>query len=189
MGAETVVRTRGDLEIEVVDEPTYTFGSVDNVRRYQREELLCRRDVVVSRHGVSCMRGGQVIASVVIGAAGGATGVHAHSVAFVEDACLVAVGPQIACLDLPFLGRRWVREVDEATCFGIHVAPDGSVVSHGELQIARLTVAGDILWRASGRDIFTGEMSVSAGLVRVEDFDGYAYAFDLQTGRAVAGFA
>jgi hypothetical protein len=40
-----------------------------------------------------------------------------------------------------------------------------------------------MLWQASGRDIFTGAISVDAEGVHVEDFNGDTYRFDLQTGR------
>lgn len=140
--SEVVVRKHDTIVVEVVNEPTYTFGSTDNVCRYQREELLSPRHLVSSRHGVTCSRNGQLVGSVVIGAGGGASGVHERSLVVLPDACLVAVGPFIVCLDVPLLGVRWTRDVDEATCFGIHLAADGSIISHGELEISRLTRAG-----------------------------------------------
>ena len=67
-----------------------------------------------------------------------------------------------SCVELPALTTRWVRQVDEATCFGVHICPDcRSLVSRGEIQISRITLAGDTLWRGGGPDIFTGDLSVT----------------------------
>jgi len=66
--------------------------------------------------------------------------VHEHSLALVANLCFLAVGPFIVSLDLPLLTQRWVRQVDSATCFGIHVVPDErSLMSHGEMVLSRLT--------------------------------------------------
>jgi hypothetical protein len=184
---ESVVQSLNDFVIEVVDDRTYTFGSSDNVRRYQREELLGPRHSLRSRHAVSCRRDNEVLASAIIGAGGGPSGVHERTLAVLPDACLVAVGSFIVCLEVPHLRLRWSREVDEATCFGIHLAADGSIISHGELEISRLTSAGELIWKASGRDIFTGSLSVDTSMVRAEDFNGDEYTFDLRTGHVVAG--
>jgi hypothetical protein len=129
-------------------------------------------------------RGG--CASVLYGATGGASGVHQHSLAIVDDRGFLAIGPFIVCVALPSLATRWVREVDDATCFGVHVCPDRlSLISHGEMEISRLTFAGDILWRSGGPDIFTGNLSFVTSAVLVEDFNGDTLSFDLKTGHSV----
>lgn len=185
MRAEGVVRlAHGSHVIEVVNDSSYSLGSRDNQARYQREEILGDAQFqLTSRHGLISMLAGAPIASVTFGATGGASGVHERSLALLEDVGFLAVGPFIACVDLPMLGTRWVRQVDSATCFGIHICADGSsLISHGELEIARLTLGGDILWRAAGRDIFTGDISVEAAGVHAEDFNGATYWFELETG-------
>lgn len=190
MGAETVVLPSGEAYVlEVLDEPSYTFRSADNVRRYQREELLGDGQYRPSScHGVTCTADSRVLASVIFGAAGGASGVHERSLARLRDLAFLAVGQFIVCLQLPDLSLRWAREVDQATCFGVHVDPrQRGLVSHGELEISRLTLSGEIVWQASGRDIFTGELSVDPALVRAEDFNGDTYVFDLETGKRLEG--
>ena len=188
MPAENVVRhVDGSLVVEVVNEPTYGFGSRDNQARYQREEILGDAQFqLTSRHGVTCALDGEPVASAIFGANGGASGVHQHSLAILDNRAFLAVGPFIVYLELPTLATRWVREVDDATCFGIHICPDRcSIVSHGELEISRLTLAGELLWRGGGPDIFTGDLSVVASAVLAEDFNGDTLSFDLETGHSV----
>jgi hypothetical protein len=188
MGDQHLVRqVDGSLVIEVVNEPAYAFGSQDNRAPYQREEILGdAKFQLTSRHGVTSTLDGARAASVVFGATGGASGVHQHSLAILEARGFLAVGPFIVCIELPTLATRWVQEVDDATCFGIHICPDRrSLVSHGELEISRLTLGGDVLWRGGGPDIFTGDLSVEAQAVLVEDFNGDTLSFDLETGHSV----
>jgi hypothetical protein len=172
--------------VELINESPYAGDG--KVSRHYPRELRLDRDGnyrASSRHGVLCTAEG-LNESLLLSTAGGATGVHEHSLLLVEDACLVAVGPHMVCLSLPHLELQWSREADDATCFGIHLAPDGrSLISHGEMTIARISLAGDSIWRVGGADIFTGDFSVHASFVRAEDFYGTVYRFDLETGRAL----
>jgi hypothetical protein len=189
MPAEHLVRKGdGSLVIELVDEPLFGFGSQDNHARYQREEILGGSGFQLSsRHGVISMVEGKPVASVIFGAPGGASGVHTHSLALLDGRGFLAVGPFIVCFALPLLTTCWVQEVDQATCFGIHVCPDRrSLISHGELEISRLTLSGNILWQGGGRDVFSGTVSVRSSTVVAEDFNGDVYSFDLQTGAPTA---
>ena len=171
--------------VEVINESPYVDSAVLS-RKYDEQVRL--DDPVyqaTSRHGVVCEERGQEMASLVVAAGGGASGVHEESLAVLAEVCFLAVGPFVVCLELPQLTLRWSREVDSATCFGVHLTPDQrSLVSHGEMEISRLTLDGEIRWQAGGRDIFTGAFDVDANVVRAEDFDGHAYTFDLETGKS-----
>lgn len=188
MRAERLVhRVSSSLTLEVINEPAYKFGSQDNRTRYQRELILGEPQFeLTSRHAVISTLDGQTLASVIFGATGGASGVHQHSLATLDDRGFLAVGPFIVCVDLPTLTTRWVQEVDDATCFGTHICPDRrSLISHGELEISRLTLSGDILWQGGGPDIFTGGLSFASSAVIVEDFNGDTLSFDLETGDSI----
>ena len=190
MPESLVLRIDETYSIEVVDEPTYRFHFDDNRKRYDRKELFGDRHLVISCHGVVCKRNSQIMASVIFGADGGASGVHERSVVLASGVAFVAVGRYIACLQLPDLITKWVREVDPATCFGIHFSADRlSIVSHGELEISRLTLAGDVLWQSAGRDIFSGDVLVDEAMIHAQDFNGDVYHFDLETGKLVASSA
>jgi hypothetical protein len=115
----------------------------------------------------------------------GASNVHAHS-AFVKDGtCFVAVGPFVCGLGLPSLRLLWQTRADTATCFGIYDAPDyASIISHGELEIARLSYAGELLWTASGRDVFSERFRLHQHHAEAIDFYGTRYRFELGTGQS-----
>ena len=78
-------------KITLRDEPSYAFGSVDNERSYPNEWLIEKEYRPSSNHGV--LLGGEPFA--VIGAGGGASGIHRHSLLQIEDSAYIAVGDQI----------------------------------------------------------------------------------------------
>src|SRR4051794_24440645 len=105
--------------LELVNEATYTPGSADNVRSYAREyDFTGAAYRPSSRHGLVLREGGIVRRSCILLAGGGASGVHEHSVAVVDDTCFVAVGDTLCSLALPSFDLLWQQQVDHATCFG-----------------------------------------------------------------------
>lgn len=170
--------------ITVVDEPTYTFDSTDNIRCYAREIIL-GDDGVSSVHGVMLGDTGLLV----IGAGGGGAGVHAQSALVIDDKLLLAVGNQIACVSLTAPhDLLWSRKVDLATCFGLYwAARQRALISHGELEITGLSLEGDVIWKAMGADIFTGRFQLAPDHVEVVDFYDTVYRFDVVTGEALKG--
>lgn len=167
-------------EIEIVNEPTYTFGSADNVRKYSFEVCLSREGHISSIHGV-LLNGDP---KVVIGAAGGASGIHPHTAVVIADRVYVAVGDSVVCLSLDPMQVIWSTQVDSATCFGVYYDRKRSaLLSHGELEIARFSKDGEIIWSASGADIFSEGFSLEADAISATDFNGAVYNFDYETGR------
>ena len=171
----------------MIDEPVYTFRSVDNARRYGREFVLVEpRDHLVSRHGLQCSVDGGVRASAVLGAAGGATGVHQRSCVLLADRALVAVGDRLAALSLPDLSLLWQVRADACTCFGLPAMSDERhVIVHGELDISRFTIEGTLQWKVHGRDILTGESELRDGVLVVLDFNDEEYRIDVELGRLI----
>jgi outer membrane protein assembly factor BamB len=167
-------------EIEIINEPTYTFGSADNVRMYDVEVCLSREGHISSTHGM-LLNGGP---KVVIGAAGGASGIHPHTAVAINDRVYVAVGDSVVCLALNSMRVIWSIQVDPATCFGVYYECERSALfSHGELEIARFTEDGKIIWSTSGADIFSERFNLEADAVSATDFNGSVYSFDYETGR------
>ncbi|QXH55103.1 hypothetical protein [Pseudomonas maumuensis] len=168
--------------ITVVDEPTYTFDSIDNTRRYAREITLDDDDPS-SVHGVMLDEASMLV----VRAGGGGTGVHAHSALVIDDKLLLAVGNQIACVSLIVPNDLlWSRKVDLATCFGLYWAAQQRVlISHGELEITGVSLEGDIIWKAMGADIFTGRFQLAPDYVEVVDFYDTVYRFDVVSGEAL----
>jgi hypothetical protein len=115
---------------------------------------------------------------------GGPTVVHAHSAFVRDDNRFLAVGLFVCAIELPTLRLIWATRSDSATCFGVYDAPAlQSIISHGELEIARLTYAGELVWSAGGRDIFSGPFTLHADYAEATDWNDDRYQFDLQTGR------
>lgn len=121
---------------------------------------------------------------------GGPLGVHERTAVMLADRLHLAVGDSVFCFALEPFALVWSRKVDTATCFGLHISPDrGALISHGEMEIARLSPEGEILWWRSGEDIFTGPFALRPNFIEAEDFEGGTYRFDYETGADAGGVA
>ncbi|MBR8185763.1 hypothetical protein KDW54_25580 [Burkholderia ambifaria] len=168
--------------LSVVNEPKYSFESKDNARSYPLEIRLAH-DSITSIHGVA-LNGHDVV---VVGATGGCSTVHDRSALVIDGKLYLAVGDQVACLSLELPYRLiWSTRVDTATCFGVYWdSKRATLISHGELEIARLSLHGDLLWQASGADIFTEGFRLLPDYIEAIDFNQTTYRFDYETGDAV----
>ena len=184
----TIAYKRHEIVVsaESPDIPRYDARSADNVCTPEQEYFIEDDGYrPSSRHRVSIRRGADVVASRVFLAGGGASGVHAHSAFVRDDVCFIAVGPFVCALELPTLRLLWHARADTATCFGVYDAPAyASIISHGELEIARLSYSGQVLWSASGRDIFSEGFELHGQHAEAIDFDGTRYRFELETGQS-----
>ena len=71
-----------------------------------------------------------------------------------------------------------------ATCFGVyHSLKHKCFISHGELEIARVSYSGEIIWQASGKDIFTNGFVLHDDYIETIDFNDQQYRIDIETGR------
>jgi hypothetical protein len=55
-------------------------------------------------------------------------------------------------------------------------------ISHGELEIARVSYGGEVVWSASGNDIFTNGFSLHDDHIEVADFNDEKYRIEIETG-------
>ena len=167
-------------QVSIVSEPAYGFGSTDNVRTYPFALNLDSAARPVSVHGV--LIDGEPLA--VFGASGGATGLHEHSALLHSELLFLAVANKIVCMRVKPFQYMWALRVDDATCFGIHFhTGTKSLLSHGELAITQFTEDGAIIWQSSGRDIFTGAVTLGEESVAVVDFEGYEHRFSYSDGQ------
>lgn len=177
------------LIIEVSNEPAYTCGSADNPMRYEREYRLDDGEYAPSsRHAVRVLSndGDSELANCILAASHGATGVHDHTALVHDDSLILAVGPFMVSLNLPTLDLHWKTQTDDVTCFGVyHSEKHRCYISHGELDVARVSYAGAIEWSHSGADIFTNGFVVTDDNVEAIDWNNVAYAWDIGTGRIV----
>ena len=165
--------------IELINEPTYTFGATDNVRCYRFSKYLDRDYSPTSVHGV--LLNGKPLA--VFGDSGGCSGVHANSAVVLGDLFFFAVGCHVVCIRPAPFEYRWALQTDFATCFGVYYdEPHHALISHGELEIVRFTEEWSLLWSASGADIFTGSFILGPQFIEVYDFNGKDYRFNYADG-------
>lgn len=180
-----MLEARG-LTIEIIPEDfRYDPCSADNIRAYDRVHRLDGPQSSV--HGLKVYQDNVLVSNAVLLAGGGASGVHEHSAIATPEVIYLAVGDHVASLSLPMMNLVWATKVDSATCFGVHAIPESSdIISHGELEIARLSAEGRIMWSSSGRDIFSGEIKVLPDVVQAVDFEERTYLFDLLNGKALS---
>jgi hypothetical protein len=90
----------------------------------------------------------------------------------------------LCSLSLPTLDLGWATKVDGATCFGVYYSPQHDcLLSHGEIEVARVNLSGEIVWSASGKDIFSEGFRVLDDEVEAVDFNHEVYRIDIVTGR------
>jgi hypothetical protein len=169
------------LGIRIDNDPSYSFGSVDNPRGYDHAYRLDNeRYSPSSLHAVRIFQeDDNVFASCILGASGGASGVHDHSAIVHADSLLIAVGPFVASLQLPTLTLNWKVQTDWATCFG------DCYISHGEVDVACVSYDGTIMWSNSGADIFTKGFSVAQNRVTAIDWNDDKYVWNIATGKLI----
>ena len=173
------------LVLTLLDDPTYTAGSADNVQRYDREYCFVKEYRPVSKYGVVCREPGGATHSCILLAGGGASRVHEHSAVVVHGSFFVGVGDILCSLSLPALDLRWATKVDTATCFGVYHSPQHDcLLSHGELEVARVSLGGKIVWGASGKDIFSESFQIIGDHIEAIDFNHEVYRIDIATGRS-----
>ena len=174
----------GGLEVVFRDEPCWTPGSADNLRRFDREIVLdedsCRRAV-----GVTVEREGRVLASAVLRVGAWSPGAQEGSVVVRRDAIYFSAGPQVVALELPSLEPRWMVKVDDACVFGLHEIEEDALLVHGELDVTLLGMDGEIRWQHGGWDIFTGGCHIDGGQVVAVDWNGAVYRWRLSDGEVL----
>jgi hypothetical protein len=143
----------GDYEIELVNESTYSENSSDNIVNYDFVYKDAESEFYHStNHGIRVFKDGKVIASSVICAVGGATGIHENCAVIADNDILICCADCIFSLSLPSLNLNWLKKVDDATCFSIYKTKNGLFV-HGELNASRINKNGEILWSVGFADI------------------------------------
>jgi hypothetical protein len=176
------------LEIHIGNDPSFSFGLGDNFHAYDQAYWLDDESYNPSSlHTVRVIQeDGNVVASCILGTAGGASGVHEHTAVIHADSLLIAVGPFVASLQLPILTLNWKVKTDWATCFGVYWSPENRCyISHGEIAVAKVSYDGAIMWSNSGVDIFTNGFCVSQNQVTAIDWNEDKYVWDIVTGRMI----
>ncbi|MEZ4800290.1 MAG: hypothetical protein R2809_11055 [Flavobacteriales bacterium] len=90
-----------DLTIEVLNEPTYKYGSADNNFNYANIYFGEDGDKYpTSKHGIKLYRDDQVIDSCIVISSGGATGIHQNSFLVDNDRLVICCCGTVFSLSL-----------------------------------------------------------------------------------------
>ncbi len=121
---------------------------------------------------------------------GAPNAVSAHSALCIGSDIIYVHGSYAARLDVANWRIAWRVEAAWISCFGVFDDPDdaNAVIIHGEMEITKLSLNGDALWKVDGADIFT-EPDRGSGLVFqnhtviARDWNGWTYTIDTATGQ------
>lgn len=172
-----------DLIIEVLDEPTYKFGSADNNFVYSKTYFGDNAEQhPTSKHGIKIYSDDKIIDSSIIIGSGGATGIHQNSSLLDSDQLLLCCCDTVFSLTIPDLELKWKTQADQATCFQIFKHIDDYII-HGELQVTKLDKDGNKKWEFGGADIFVSidneeEFKIESDGILLTDFAKTKYKID-----------
>ncbi|MCQ6957984.1 hypothetical protein [Mucilaginibacter aquariorum] len=135
-----------------------------------------------SKYGVRVIKNDTETSSALVCSDGLSTTVHPTSYVIKNDIIFLCCGRHVYALDIPVLQLKWFKELDPATCIEIYSFEDGFII-HGEISISRVTLAGEIKWEFSARDIFVNlnghkEFEITGGQIKLVDFENYEYILD-----------
>ena len=96
------------------------------------------------------------------------------------------MGDTLCSLALPLFDLLWHRQVDHATCFGVYFSANHyCLISHGELEIARVSLSGEVVWSSGGADIFSEGIKVFPDYVEAVDFNQNIYRINIINGTSM----
>ena len=165
-----------DCQLEIVD------VEAANEHPYDANWHLTPGAGIEKRLGVRCTQGDTSRSCLV--SSYGFSSVNHRCAVFLGQTLILAIGNRVCGIGLPGLDLMWSAQVDPSAVFGVYLLPndDTAIIAHGELDIVRVDKTGDVVWRTSGRDILTGELTIESGCLRIADFDGARYRIELADG-------
>jgi len=172
------------FEIEIIDESLYSFSSTDNIRKYSKEYILEESYSNSPRFGIVVKNAAGLESSCFV--LGNSSGVkpHNNSAVIVDVNLFISIGKSVLCFEIPSLTLQWQRQVDPVTTFSVYVSPDKKgVISHGEIEITKVSFDGEILWSISGKDIFTEGFTIIRDYIEVIDFNHEKYNILISNGK------
>ena len=172
-----------DFTIEIINEPTYKFKSMDNNFNYSKHYFGGNiSEEPTSKHGIKVYNNNLIIYNCIICVSGGMTLIHTNSTIFNDEKLLICCSNSIFCLSLPTLDKIWETTSDLVTCFQIFKLQEEYLI-HGEHQITKLDKDGKLKWKFSGSDIFVTtnndeEFKIERDGIILTDFSNTKYKLD-----------
>ncbi|MFK8055206.1 MAG: hypothetical protein AB8F78_03710 [Saprospiraceae bacterium] len=163
-------------EFEVHLSDGYNLNPQSFTLEYPRKLGVIREFQASTKHGIRIYKNAKEISSAIFIETGGATGLHEKSFAIKEKQILLCCAEFIYSINLPDLTVNWRKQLDGATCFGIHPYQEDFII-HGELEITRINENGNVKWAfgpgeifvtPDGKEVFT----INEDLIEVKNWDG-----------------
>jgi len=173
----------GKYQVKIINESDYNPDSKDNKYEYEKKYLTASDYELPTKFGIKILENRIELFSALIGAEGGASGLHKTSQIIEHDRLIICCSDSVFCLHLPSLNLIWKTKVDEATAFEIFKIADGFII-HGELEITRIDNNGYVIWKNGGADIFVTQngkdnFEIKDGLIKAIDWENRIYIWDL----------
>ncbi len=170
-----------NYSVELIQEPLDSPENMFNAQHYKRQLDLSSGKFKTTNYGIIINGTSELLVS-----SDYPSSVHEHSAIIMDQYLYLGIGNQICKINLTTTQREWNTEVDTASCFGVYYKEEqAALISHGEVTISRLTTDGEILWQASGRDIFTEGFELNPEYIEAIDFEKNKYYFDYETGHEI----
>ncbi len=172
-----------NYQVKIINESEYNSYSKRSVFEYSKDYLTKSEYNLLTKFGIILLKNGSEVNSAIIGAEGGASGLHETSQIIEDNKILICCSDTVFCLDLPTLNLNWKTKVDQATAFEIFKIDNGYII-HGELEITRIDNCGEVIWQKSGADIFVtpsgkDDFEIKDNLIRATDWENRIYMWDL----------
>jgi hypothetical protein len=90
-----------NYSIKLINDDSYSYGSADNKIVYNNEFVV--GDNITTKHGIIIEKNDREVASIIILADSGATGIHKNCYQIIDHKMLLCVSAYIVCLTLPHL--------------------------------------------------------------------------------------
>ena len=122
---------------------------------------------------------------------------HPHSALVHHNSCIAVIGHLLCSLAVPSLLLEWRTQVDSfGTCFGVYRSEKHQCyITWGEMDIARVSDVGEVMWQMGGKDIFVQPkrytkgpavlregFALHADYVEVADWNNEVYRIDISSG-------
>jgi|TARA_R100000541_G_C1862742_1_gene79517 hypothetical protein len=179
----------GKYKLIINNETNYDSNSLELFADYDKNFLTESEYLLSTIFGLKIFEKETQISSAIIGSEGGASGLSENSQIIETDRILICCSDSVYCLNLPSLDLNWKIKPDEITSFRIFKI-DGGYIIHGEIQITRININGEILWKQGGADIFVNpdgedELEITEEYIKAVDWENRVYKWDLN-GKEIA---
>lgn len=138
--------THNNTIIELIDDMSYTFNSVDNVHAYENIYYDGMSVGISVKHGVKIIEDNILSSSALICSDGLSTTIHQRSYIIKNNTIFICCGRHVYALNVLGLNLNWCIEADFDQCIGIY-SFDEDIIIHGLQTVSRITKDGAFKWQ------------------------------------------